>query len=157
LELGCLELHEIRRRNERDDALEQRTCRREKKRDMIVAIHHGYRRAAVSQLWFALGYCRLAFACSKNGHSFAHFENERFPNLGIFSADVHAATFRPQFSFFSADSHFGCFIFLFLRDRLKVTGEMEKLTSDRKMIEKRGRVLVIWEYPEFSITGPPER
>jgi hypothetical protein len=34
---------------------------------------------------------------------------------------------------------------------------MEKLTSEKKMIEKRGRVLVIWEYPEFPITGPPER
>jgi hypothetical protein len=48
-------------------------------------------------------------------------------------------------------------MFLFLRDRLRVTGEMEKLTSDRKLIEKRGRVLVIWKYPEFPITGPPER
>jgi hypothetical protein len=85
--------------------------------------------------------------------SFAPFENERFPNSGIFSADVHAARFRPHFFLFSADSHFGCFMFLFLRDRLRVTseGEMEKLASDGILIEKRGRVLEIWEYPEFSI------
>jgi hypothetical protein len=34
---------------------------------------------------------------------------------------------------------------------------MEKLASDRKIIEKRGWVFAIWEYPEFPITGPPER
>ena len=83
--------------------------------------------------------------------SFAPFENERFSNSGIFSADVHAARFRPRFFLFSADSHFGCFMLFFLRDRCRVTGEMEKFASDGKMIEKRGRVLEIWEYPEFSI------
>jgi hypothetical protein len=75
----------------------------------------------------------------------------------LFSADVHAATFRPHFSLFSADSHFGCSMFLFLRDRLRVTSEMKKLASGRKMIEIWGRVLVIWECPEFSITGPREK
>ena len=39
------------------------------------------------------------------------FENERFSDSGIFSADVHAARFRPHFFLFS---HFGCFMLFVL-------------------------------------------
>ena len=60
-----------------------------------------------------------------------------FSNSGIFSADVHAARFRPHFFLFSGVlAHFGCFMLLSLLDRCRVTGEMEKLASVGILLRK---------------------
>jgi hypothetical protein len=118
-------LREISRRGEIHDALEQRKRKREQKRDKSVAIHHGYRRAAVLQLWFAaIGGCvfkKVRSRLSKmRGSQIWEYSPRMYTRQG--SVLIFFCFMRIPILDVSC--------YLLLRDRLRVTGEMEKLASD---------------------------